>query len=87
MPPCMQLGATDFGSTSDLADPEGMPNSTVQGFIPSEIDDGGTRGLLRLLQAPLRDGFFVNFESIHVVAVDTPIDMGNKHRLTIDLVD
>ena len=25
MPSCVQLGATDFGSTSDLVDPEGMP--------------------------------------------------------------
>ena len=40
MPSCVQLGATDFGSTSDLADPEGMPNSTVQELYLPRLTTG-----------------------------------------------
>ena len=43
MPSCVQLGASDFGSTSDLADPEDMPILRYR-VLPSKFEDDGTRG-------------------------------------------
>ena len=42
MPSCMQFGASDFGSTSDLADPEGI-NYGFRMYLP-KLGDGGTKG-------------------------------------------
>ena len=35
MPSCVQFGAIDFGSTSGLADPEGMPRLHVRDYLPN----------------------------------------------------
>ena len=35
MPLCMQLGTSDFGSTSGIADPECMPRLHVRDYLPN----------------------------------------------------
>ena len=81
MPLCVQLGASDFGSTSDLADPEDMPILRYRSYLP--ILKTMVRGGSYAFSLLTNDGFVVPAPFKAVKRIDQESDNYNRSAIPL----